>query len=98
MSKDSLEMNLKEAGDDVKKQVSKLSGQIRDFMERHPHECPLEVFAEDASGKAKKAVRQFEKNHKDELVQAKRHVTARPLTSVLLSLVVGFIAGRLSKR
>lgn len=83
---------------DVKEQVASLSKQIREFMERHPHECPLEVFADDAADKAKSVLRKAEDKHSDEIAQAKRSVCARPLTSILVSLVVGFIAGRLTKR
>ncbi|QDH15396.1 hypothetical protein [Oecophyllibacter saccharovorans] len=85
----------KDLKEDVKAQAEALRKQVREFQERHPHECPIEVAVDDMTHHARKALQKVE--HSQEVERAKRSISARPFVSVLVSLLVGFIAGRLTK-
>ncbi|QDH13674.1 hypothetical protein E3E12_05140 [Formicincola oecophyllae] len=76
--------------------IEALTDQFRSFLSS-PKGQSMEVLGKEAGARAKEALDKLENINQPELKEAQKKVRHRPIASVLLSLLVGFVLGRLTK-
>ncbi|MBS1066557.1 hypothetical protein [Gluconobacter kondonii] len=92
MSRKSVKDNIEVAAETTQAQIDGLRTQLQELLNNHINPALL-----DAADRTDHAVANARKITDHEIENVSTRVRARPIAAVLISAVVGFLAGRFSK-